>query len=339
MRTKLVIALFVSLVAGPIKAIGNADVIPTATQDHGRGQDSERNVGSDLDFIISANATVIVGPYHLRRVLVYGPQEVFTLENVRTVFLRLAQGYPSEDFLVIDAVSSKRHLRSIRGWFESIESFPFGDLPPASCGTQSEPPKLSAEYNRDAALEYFVYHSASGQSITVDLKRWNEGCDEPDAPEPDLLDATIFNCKEAVRRLLDSGDPSVKSRQRGTPVFEAAHWDHEEILELLLDRGADINQRSSSGWTPLIAAVMRGSSRIVEMLLTRGADINARTEDGRTALIHAVRKQSTAVVEILLAHRADVTVRDGYGKTALEIAEEGHNEDIIRQLKNAGASR
>jgi len=339
MRTKLLIALFVSLMVGPIKAIEKADVIATATQDYGLRQDSERNVGSDLDFVINANATVIVGPYHLRRILVYGTQEVFTLENVRTIFLRLAQEYPSEDLLGIDAVSSKRHLRSIVGWFESIESFPFGDVAPVSCGTQSEPPTLSAEYHRDAALEYFVYRSASGQSITVDLKRWNYGCYEPDYPEPDLLDATIFNCKEAVRRLLDSGDSNVKSRQGGAPVFEAAHWHHEEILELLLDRGADINQRSSSGWTPLIAAVIWESSSVVEMLLTRGADIDARTEEGRTALIHAVRKQSTAIVEILLAHRADVTIRDGYGKTALEIAEEGHNEDLIRLLKKAEASR
>lgn len=337
--TSLII-LLVGLLVGPVHVDRDSTVIAAIAQSRRSAQKSERDLGSGIDYVISANAMVILGPHHARRVLVYAAPQEFTLENIRTIFLHLSEKYPSEDLLWIDAVSNKRKLREINDWFAAIESFSFGDVAPVGCGTKLESAPLSAHYYRGTAIEYFVYYSASGESIPVDLKRWYYGCDEPDASEPDLLDATILNCKEPVRRLLDSGvDPSVKSRQGGAPVFEAAYWKHEEILKLLLDRGADINQRSSSGWTALIAAAVRDSRSIVEMLLSRGADINVRSEEGQTALIHAVIKQNAAVVRMLLARGADVTIRDGYGKTALAIAEEQHDKSIARILREAGAKR
>ena len=313
--------------------------VPGVAQDGRIVPQPEQNVDFASDFVISANSRVILGPHHLRRIVVYLAPQAFTLVNVQTMFLHISEEYPSEDFLWIDAVSTTNDLEQKAEWFASIESFPFGDVTSLSCGAGIEQSPLSAHYWRAAPGESIVYCSASGESTAVDLRHLSYGCNGPSDSTPDIVGATISNCKAIVERLLDSGvDPNLRTRQGWGPVFEAAYWHHEEILELLLDRGADINQRSASGWTPLIAAANRDRSLpIVELLLSRGADINARTEEGRTALIYSVLKQNAALARMLLAHGADVNARDGYGKTAIMIAEEGHDENVASLLRKAGA--
>lgn len=309
-------------------------------QDRPTAPTTARDLQSAGDFFIGANAKAILDPHHLRSIVAYVAANKFTLANTRSIFRHLSEEYPSDDFLVIDAVSNITELDRKIAWFERIEKHPFGDVAPLGCGTNKKPAPLSAVYYRTATGEYMDYCDASGESSAIHFRRLSYGCNSPNDSTPDLVGATISSCKEVVERLLDSGaDPNVKSPEGWSPVFEAAYRSQEEILRLLLDRGADINQRSSSGWTPLIAATNRDRCfSIVELLLSRGADINARNEEGRTALIYAVLHKNEAVVRLLLAAGADVKLKDGYGKTALMIAqEEALDEYVIRLLKAAGA--
>jgi hypothetical protein len=59
---------------------------------------------------------------------------------------------------------------------------------------------------------------------------------------------------------------------------------YEEIVTLLLDRGADINAKDKDGVTALWLAVCKGYEEIVTLLLDRGADIKAKDRDGNTPL-------------------------------------------------------
>jgi ankyrin repeat protein len=43
------------------------------------------------------------------------------------------------------------------------------------------------------------------------------------------------------------------------------------MVELLLDRGADVNATDYTGWTPLHAAIYGGHAEVVQLLLERGA--------------------------------------------------------------------
>src|SRR3954468_14508879 len=59
----------------------------------------------------------------------------------------------------------------------------------------------------------------------------------------------------------------------------------------VLKKGADINRRSTTtfGWTPLISAIYNHKEDVVDLLLARGADANLTDYNGYTALSWAIR--------------------------------------------------
>eukprot|EP01118_Nematostelium_gracile_P016970 TRINITY_DN7126_c0_g1_i1.p1 TRINITY_DN7126_c0_g1~~TRINITY_DN7126_c0_g1_i1.p1 ORF type:complete len:445 (-),score=75.85 TRINITY_DN7126_c0_g1_i1:134-1384(-) len=76
----------------------------------------------------------------------------------------------------------------------------------------------------------------------------------------------------------------------------------EDIGEMLISRGADVNRRNKNGETPLHKAILNGSLRLmmVKMLIAHKADVNATSDRGETALHYAVRLQRRDLVKTLL---------------------------------------
>ena len=73
--------------------------------------------------------------------------------------------------------------------------------------------------------------------------------------------------------LLDHGADldAIDDEFRSTPLGIAARWARREVVELLLDRGADPNRAGASWATPLAWAVKKGHSEIAAMLRSAGA--------------------------------------------------------------------
>ena len=84
-----------------------------------------------------------------------------------------------------------------------------------------------------------------------------------------------------------------------TPLLEAAHNGHKDVVELLLDSGADPNQASRSGVTPLHEAAFGGHKDVVQLLLDRGADPSKTATGGRTPLTLALNQNHTEIANIL----------------------------------------
>jgi ankyrin repeat protein len=76
------------------------------------------------------------------------------------------------------------------------------------------------------------------------------------------------------------------------------------MLELLLKNGADIKARNLYG-TALHAATENGHAKAVELLLEKGADINIEDGDGRTALRRAYYRKHE--VRAKLGRKSDYT--------------------------------
>ena len=102
-------------------------------------------------------------------------------------------------------------------------------------------------------------------------------------------------------------------------LWAAAFADDIEMIDLLLDHGADI-EAVAEGRTPFVDAVGSSHFASAEHLLDRGADPDSIGADGRTALHLMLKKRSDVRhIEMVLAHGARTDIADPDGRTAGEI--------------------
>ncbi len=136
----------------------------------------------------------------------------------------------------------------------------------------------------------------------------------------------------------DFGSPSAK---RTTPLAYTAWTGKVSIGKYLLDKGASLDD--PSGWTPLHVAAYRGHLDFVQLLIERGADVNRADKYGGTPLMQAAQNGNLAIVKLLMAKGADLHAFVHYvgapaaGETAVGKAAEYNHPDVVKHLVDAGA--
>ncbi len=130
---------------------------------------------------------------------------------------------------------------------------------------------------------------------------------------------------EDIEQIIASGDVeavarAVKNCQVGAYLRTDAYKPQlmhfpasQEITELFLQRGEDINSLDRYQCTPIHWRVRGGHSEQVPFLISRGGDINARDYADRTALFAAVAHLASADVEQLIKLGADVHAQANSG--------------------------
>jgi ankyrin repeat protein len=136
---------------------------------------------------------------------------------------------------------------------------------------------------------------------------------------------------EVVKLLLDAGaDPNAGD---GRALADAAHFGRDSLIQLLVDKGAKINQLC--GWqkqTPLWCAAEQAKLSTVQLLIRLGADVNLANENGETPLMAASKHWGDAIVQELLAAKADPYAQGKNGRSALAIAAFGGNDSVVQRL-------
>jgi len=142
-----------------------------------------------------------------------------------------------------------------------------------------------------------------------------------------------------VNYLITVHGEDIEAKSHVTPLLQVASNNGQlDIVDVLLNHGADINSKDNTGWSSLFWASIGGHANVVQFLLERGAEVNARTSYlNFTPLYIASDQGYLEVVRILLEHGADVQIRASGGQTAFQVATSNGHEAVSRLLLEHGA--
>jgi hypothetical protein len=152
-----------------------------------------------------------------------------------------------------------------------------------------------------------------------------------------LIDDEVF-LKNHVNDT-DMDDLSILSYLAGTD-------ETPELMVKLLQNGADINRKQRGyGRTPLIRAIDAGNIDVIQFLIDNGANINQTFKHGRndemTPLLYAIHIGEYEIAKLLIQNKPNLDYQELNGNTALIFASSIHNksqrEELIKLLLEAGA--
>jgi ankyrin repeat protein len=121
--------------------------------------------------------------------------------------------------------------------------------------------------------------------------------------------AAYFGKLEAVRLLLNKGaqvNARSTNQMQNMPLHAAAAGSHHEAVKILLEHGASVNARQHGGWTPLHAAALTGDIESARALVAGGADVQTRADNNQTALDLALTKAQQGMVDFLESNGASL---------------------------------
>ncbi|KAF5027130.1 hypothetical protein F66182_756 [Fusarium sp. NRRL 66182] len=140
-----------------------------------------------------------------------------------------------------------------------------------------------------------------------------------------------------IVRLLSNDRPSIHATfKQETAIWLAFSNGHTEILEILLDAGADSNSYDATGSSLLCLATSTINEVAVRLLLENGAYVDAADALGRRPLHFAARLTgSETIMKELIRYGADIDAQDEYGDTCLmTVASHANLREIDLLIKN-----
>ncbi|KAL8808758.1 MAG: hypothetical protein Q9200_004043, partial [Gallowayella weberi] len=159
--------------------------------------------------------------------------------------------------------------------------------------------------------------------------------------------ACLMGHEDCVRILIDNkADVNAKGYTGRTPLHEAIGYNYTGIADFLLENGALVSISDNEGWTPLHYAAVNGGVEIINTVLDKGCDIEARTTDKNhcninhlccaTPLYFAAGMGKETAVKALLDRGADPRCRNMIGDMPIHVACWRGFAPIVRIMLDAG---
>lgn len=149
-----------------------------------------------------------------------------------------------------------------------------------------------------------------------------------------LADAVESNNMKKARAAIAAGADVNFQSTTSTILLRAVKLNQVEMVKLLLDNKADINQvKPVDRFSGLMIAAKHNNLEVAKLLISRGIDVSMTTVIGRNALHIAALSDSIDVARVLVNDtNIDVNAREGL--CALAVAARQDHREIVSLLKN-----
>jgi ankyrin repeat protein len=155
----------------------------------------------------------------------------------------------------------------------------------------------------------------------------------------------IEKCKELIKL---GADVNYIDRANHSAITAAVVSGKKELIDLMLEHGANINQRADNKTGLVLLATINSNSSMVAHLLEKGADPNMQDEDGDTALHYCAAWGNESIAVSVLDHGGNPFIKNkGSGRTrinndpcsAMDIATYFRSESLISLFKKSTKER
>ena len=157
----------------------------------------------------------------------------------------------------------------------------------------------------------------------------------------DLFGAIGHGNPEIVQCVVDAGADVDAKDADGDPILIRAigHGNVEIVRIIVSDGQANVDAKDADGDPILIRAIGHGNVEIVRIIVSDGqANVSAKDSDGNPLLLRAIRRHSVDIVGILVDAGANVNAITADGERLLTATKKTHNAEIIKILEDAGAT-
>jgi hypothetical protein len=150
-----------------------------------------------------------------------------------------------------------------------------------------------------------------------------------------LMIAAARSQFDLMQSLIQKGaNIEARNVQGRTPLMMAKN---AKTSKLLLDKNADPNNRDQQGVTALMLAALEGDTDRVKLLLDGDAKVDYKWEGGHSALMLAAINSQVSTVALLLQRGAAVDLQCHNKRSALHYAAEANQKEVVTHLLEAGA--
>ncbi|KAJ5924217.1 hypothetical protein N7466_008404 [Penicillium verhagenii] len=205
---------------------------------------------------------------------------------------------------------------------------------------QEIPPGQDGSHCENTSENPIYYAACLGLTETMspliqkDKRRIN---DKGNAGRTALVAASGRGDLQIVQILLDNGaDLTIRDDEGHTPLTMASLNGNYEVTKLLLDKEADIQSSTASLMTPLHCASVNGHLGIAQLLLNRGANIEAQNKIKQTPLNATVSSGHLELTRLLLVNGADSTTPDDMGRVPFYTAARQGSIELVQFLYEYG---
>jgi ankyrin repeat protein len=131
--------------------------------------------------------------------------------------------------------------------------------------------------------------------------------DLPDSPILRKFFLAINNNDITMVKDILAKNPSIcksKGKSGEVSLHYAAFKGNKDMINLLIAKGADVNDKENDLKTPLHLAAFASDPEVAKLLISKGAQINAKDNNGKTALDYAKESNNFAMVKFLVKNGA-----------------------------------